>query len=609
MNKTYISSEESRKNFYPTPTKLVEKMLSDIDLNNHRTFLEPSCGTGAIIKEIAEMINKECELYRSGCNNQRENYEIDCIEIDPYIQSIFKYECLEKINNIKDEIQKLEQIKREWNSETREYKKLTEEQQIELNNLMDEKLHYFEDRTRLIHDDFLSFNSFKRYDAIIMNPPFENGDKHLLKAIELQKNGGYISCLLNAETIKNPCTNLRKVLIQQLKKYNASIEFLQDEFNTSETERKTDVEIALIKIDIPRIQPNSFIFEELKQSEEFKSKSVEVGDLTVTDFIQSIITQYNMEVKGTIKLIQEYKAFKPYMLNSIKSDDSYNSNNAILSLCIGDRASYNQAINENEYLKVVRMKYWTALFKNPKFTGKLTSNLQDKYNEMINELKNYDFTEFNIGKIQEQINKELVAGVEETILNLFDKLSEAHSWYPESQKNIHYYNGWKTNKAHKINKKVIMPIHGAFSSYSWRKDTFEVNTVYHVMNDIEKVFNYMNNGDIGLVDLHNALNYANTIGQTRNIELKYFKITLFKKGTCHIEFTNKELLDKLNIFGSRKKNWLPPNYGKATYTEMTQEEKTIVDEFQGKEEYSKVMTNPERYLYNPNSVLLLAEAI
>ena len=37
----------------------------------------------------------------------------------------------------------------------------------------------------LIYDDFLDYNSDYYFDYIIMNPPFDNGAKHLLKAWEL----------------------------------------------------------------------------------------------------------------------------------------------------------------------------------------------------------------------------------------------------------------------------------------------------------------------------------------------------------------------------------------------------------------------------------------
>ena len=100
----------------------------------------------------------------------------------------------------------------------------------------------------VIHDDFMTFHTGKQYDLIAMNPPFSNGDEHLLKALDMQKNGGYIICILNAETIRNPFTLRRKELTQRLE--GASIEFLQQEF--TQAERRTEVEIALVKIQIPK---------------------------------------------------------------------------------------------------------------------------------------------------------------------------------------------------------------------------------------------------------------------------------------------------------------------------------------------------------------------
>ena len=42
------------------------------------------------------------------------------------------------------------------------------------------------------------------------------------------------------------------------------------------------------------------------------------------------------------------------------------------------------------------------------------------------------------------------------MLKIFDEFSIKYN-YSDFATNIHYYNGWKTNKAYKINKKVILP--------------------------------------------------------------------------------------------------------------------------------------------------------
>ena len=47
----------------------------------------------------------------------------------------------------------------------------------------------------------------------------------------------------------------------------------------------------------------------------------------------------------------------------------------------------------------------------------------------------------------------------------------------------------------------------------------------------------------------------------RTFSLSSLKLHFSKKGTCHITFTDTKLLDKLNVYGSQKKGWLPPGFG------------------------------------------------
>ena len=65
------------------------------------------------------------------------------------------------------------------------------------------------------------------------------------------------------------------------------------------------------------------------------------------------------------------------------------------------------------------------------------------------------------------------------------------------------------------------------------------------------------------------------------------------------------MLKKFNIFGSQHKGWLPPSYGKKGYEEMDEEEKAVIDEFEGEQEYRKVMGNTGYYICDTNSLLML----
>jgi hypothetical protein len=188
---------------------------------------------------------------------------------------------------------------------------------------------------------------------------------------------------------------------------------------------------------------------------------------------------------------------------------------------------------------------------------------------------------------------------------LFDELSHQYSYY-DSSSNIHLYNGWKTNKAWIINKKVIIPFYDAFDRFDGRFQP----TYYKVvekLSDIEKALNYLDGGLTDDISLSQALEEAKTNDQTKNISLKYFDITFYKKGTCHIVFKNEELLKKFNIFGSRKKGWLPPSYGKKRYSDMTEEEKSTIDEFEGKNSYERVLNESDYYLFDTSRIEMLEE--
>lgn len=545
---------ENINGFYPTPKNLIDKMLSGLDFKMIKSILEPSAGKGNIVDELKQ---KE-KLYSNRYNDF--SFDIDCIEIDRNLQYILKGK-----------------------------------------------------NYRVVHDDFLTYDTMKEYDLIVMNPIFSNGCKHLLKALEMQsRNGGAVVCLLNAETLKNTCTNERMDLKRKLTEYNAKVEFIQDAF--LDAERKTGVEIALVKVQLPEVKRESFILSELKKAQ--KQREVEKAESTQLiegDFFKAIVNQYNMEVQAGINLINEYEAMKPFILSSFGKDketgETIQTGGCILSLDLAvNRDKYFNMLSVNGYIREVRRKYWKALFENKKFIGQLTNKLQQDFYSKVNELVEYDFSLYNIYQLKIDMQKKVVQGIEDTIIALFDELSRKYHWLDETSKNIHYYNGWKTNQSWIINKKVIIPLNGFYDlQYSWGRYKPTRREVVSKLQDIEKCFNYLDGGLTEAVDLEESLKFAEEYGETKNIQLKYFTVTFYKKGTCHIVFNDDELLKKFNIFGSQHKGWLPPSYGKKKYQDMTQEEKAVVNEFEGEKEYNKVFSNKGYYLFDGNNLNLLED--
>ena len=520
------------EDFYPTPESLLDRITIGVDWELINSVLEPSAGRG----NISEYVKKKCGVYKHYDRYREIEMDIDCIEIEPELRAILK-----------------------------------------------------DKGFRVVHDDFLTYHTYKHYDLILMNPPFSVGARHLLKAIEIQQtSGGGIICLLNAETLRNPYSNERKDLLQKLEHYGAEIKYYENAF--IDAERPTDVEVACVKVIIPEPERKTTIFESLreKEYEEYERKARN-SELAESDLVSAIVAQYNREIEWGLRLYDEFLELRDKSLDE-KTPIS-------ITLPHSEYDQHPEKFSVNSYVRAVRKKYWDKFFREPRFIGRLTSNLLDKYRSQVDTFVEYDFSYWNVKTIQEELSRNLVQGVENCIIALFDELSARYSWDSDLPNNIHYYNGWKTNCAWKINRRVIIPLN-VYDTNSGGYTFLWIDRAISKLSDIEKALNYLDNGETGDVDIDATMRAAEKAHDLKNIPLKYFTATLYKKGTCHLTFTNERLLKKLNIFGSQKKGWLPKGYARRKYEEMSAEEQSVIESFEGRESYNASLIESEYYLFD-----------
>lgn len=589
----WVKTKEAKNGFYPTPPELADKLLGGIDWTKIQYVLEPSAGTGNLVHRVGQGVSVS---YR-----RDERIDVDCIEIDPHLRAILKDRFSEQsVNLLYRRIQELEKKERSWDSKTRRYQdERTPDETLEHNTLKFEKGCLYAVDLHIVHDDFLTFQSRKKYDLIVLNPPFADGDAHLLKALMLQEtHGGEIRCILNAETIRNPYSNRRQMLVHKLNDLGATITFHKHAF--MQAERPTEVEIAIIAVSVPApaFDEDEFsLWNRMKKAHSYKENEYETKDLTVGDFFDRMVRMYDLECDSGIALIHEYWAMKPYILDSMDKDDRYSS--PTIELRVGDKSA-----GINRYLKLVRRKYWRALLLDDRITKGMTSNLTQKYQHMVEKLTNYDFTLFNIQALVAEMNAEMVKGVEDTIYDLFETMSDAHTWYPECQKNKHYYSGWATNKAHKVGMKVILPVRcDLFYDYKSNDGVFRTYNAVRILADIEKTLSYLDGNRTELLNLQWILENASKAGQTKDICCNFFSVSFYKKGTMHLKFFSQDIIDRFNIFASQRKGWLPPYYGKVSYENMEDEAKAVIDSFHGngspgsgKAAYGEVLARSDYFL-------------
>jgi len=515
----------NNKNFYPTPPALISAMVSRLKNKSPKYILEPSAGKGDIIDYISKS-------YILG--NGRK--EIKAIELDDNLFSLLKGKDIEVIDR-----------------------------------------------------DFLQYNGGDIFDLIIMNPPFDNGDKHLLKAIDLLYSGEIV-CLLNAETLKNPYSEIRKELVKKLNELNADIEYKIDSF--SNAERKTNVEIAIVHIKVDRNIETDLLGNatDVIKEENITLEENKDANIALNDSIQALEIQYNMEKQRG----------KDAIMNFYKSGCvSY------VELKVGSCSSQNGKIQEtmqeqiNTLNQKLRKSYWFKALTLPKIQSKMTSANQEKFKKELQVNSHLEFTANNVRDFA--IN--LIGSYEQTLVDacveLFDDWTYKYSYTSDTDKNRLHFTSWKTNEAFKVSKKVIKPMCGSYGGYKeafrmWGKWELK-HGIDKKLGDIDKVMNYFA-GHKAYTSIVKAVKNQMVIlneGQetSTKCESTFFKIKFFKKGTLHLEFKDLDLLRKFNIVACKGKGWLPDDYGSKQYNDFDNKDKAIADSFEGEKTYNKNISN------------------
>lgn len=430
-------------------------------------------------------------------------------------------------------------------------------------------------RYKVIDSDFLLFSGPDKFDVIIGNPPFDEGGKHLLKAIDMMYSG-QIVYIINAETIRNPYTNTRKLLQKKLSELNAEIEFIESAFMLPGTERKTPVEIALISIVIDR-KVEVDLFEELEHAQDIEiNEEIDKEDYEVAtkNKIGDLVAEYNRVINiGIETLVGFYKNYKivgKYI--QLKDDDSVYRQNITLTTKMKDCV--------NDFVHDVRKDFWKKALNLEEIRKRLTNKQRDLFNHLLDDQSNMDFTENNIRQFVINLINNYDKYLKDAVVALFDEFTRKYAWDENLHKgNIHYFNGWKSNNAFKVNKKIVIPYmnftDGIFSGQKWRISYETRNKLY----EFDIVMNYFDRSPY-YMSLIEAIEKAFEKNQNTKIKSTYFTVNCYKKGTIHVTFNDENILRRFNICTCKEKGWLPFDYAKKRYAEMDKEEQEVVKSFE-----------------------------
>lgn len=516
---------KSNPNFYPTPNSLIQKMISRIDFDDVTYILEPSAGAGHIV----DALNK---LHGS------HKMDIKCIEIDPELQTYLRGK-----------------------------------------------------KYNVIDSDFLQFNSSLSFDLIIANFPFSDGEHHLLKAIDILFSG-QIVCLLNAETLKNPYSNYRIQLNSKLKELCAEITFLTHTF--MQAERPTRVEVALIYIK-KEAHVETEVFNELKKDKEETIKVETFYELENADSIGNLVKNYEIEkelvIGQIISFYKNYSRVSKYLDLKIESDFRSDHADVLFKPSTRDNLTLIMKEKVNFATAALKFSYWKKVLDLPEIKNRLPTKQRDSFFSALEGFIQMEFSESNIRSVAIYLIDSFPKNIKSAVEDLFNEFtsrairSQESGWgYEEYSKNIHYFNAWATNDGFKINKKVIVPFYTEINFTGGMSISYKQRGFLH---DLDIVISYFSAKKLTRSS-ESLVEEALKNGQNRDIKNEYFKMSVFKKGTIHIEFLDEDILRRFNIEACKLKNMLPMDYATKDYNSLQEKDKNLVKSFEGEKNYVKI---------------------
>ncbi len=521
----HVEFAKNNDNFYPTPKSLAARMLSKINYNRKiKTVLEPEAGKGDLIEAM-----KEFEYTTARGHG-----------INPFKHGSISIMAIEKDKEL-------------------------------MATLMGKRID-------VIDSDFLSYNGLEQFDLIVMNPPFDEGEKHLHKALDIMFTG-QIVCLLNANTIKNPYSNERKRLIQRLKELKADIEYIPDAFTDIDSQRKTNVETALIYISI-EADVETDMFKGMREENGIEAEEISDNfEIATFDQIANLVLQFNRERELVNNQIMDFYKNHRYVGKYLglrvgpNEDDKYAIKDETLTQTMKRKL--------NEFNDLIKRRYWHSAINLEEIQSRMTTPNRKKIQSMIEVFARMEFTESNIRTLILNVISDYPKLIQESIQWMFTEMTKYalkdSRWDEECQTNIHYFNGWKSNNGYIVNQKVIIPwFRVDWSSRSYRVDHNQMC----FLDDLHKIMTYFD-GNIESGNTGHLVNEAVCNGQNTKIDTKFFEINVYKKGTIHFKFKDKDLLRRFNIEACKGKEWLPMDYSEKPWEAMDEEEKEVAESFEG----------------------------
>lgn len=425
-------------------------------------------------------------------------------------------------------------------------------------------------KSQFLKGDFFEVDSanISHIDCIIMNPPFNQGAKHILYAYKIAPAGCNIIALCNLETLRNIAHQERRELKELIDK-NGSFEDIGNAFQSAE--RKTGVNVALVRL-----------------KKEGASYSQEFEGFFMEEDIEAETGEGVMQYSEVRNLVNRY--VEAVKLFDTQLDAGIRMKNLVSSFYRGDicfiATEQGRELKRNEFKKELQKSGWSSIFSKMNLTKYTTRGVREDINKFVEHQSNIPFTMRNIYRMFEIVIGTAEQRMDKAILEVFERITEHH------HENRHHIKGWKTNSHYLVNKKFILPsMISPAKEYGYTTHVYtSLRSSYDgIIPDFEKALIFNESLNFDEVETVNSSINRNAYGEW--YESHFFKYKGYKNGNMHFEFKDENIWARFNQRISKLKGY--PLYEAKTQTKW-QDKRT------GRQEPKQTANPMQNILFNFN---------
>ena len=258
------------------------------------------------------------------------------------------------------------------------------------------------------------------------------------------------------------------------------------------------------------------------------------------DYLTSLVSQYKSAER---LIIERQKLNKQLEFYIVKEEYGSDALDKIANIALPDQ------------IDALKTRFWCMVFTKAKIASKLTGSFKSNFESFRRQQRNMSFSSENI---QEMLLM-FFANYEDIMLNCLVEIFDTLTAFCKENK-VHT-EGWVTNKGYRLNHKVIYPYGVTFDYGSFR--CYGSN---EVLGDIDKTLCWLQGAkyeEMGYsectyaaLDRHCSLANRGQVNYADKFYSRYFEMRMYKKGTLHLAFRDRKLLDEFNLKAAQGKKWI-----------------------------------------------------